>query len=390
MAWQVFDVRKFDATTKDSRLQLAEELLQSPIVFLSGHYLRMDEKQKDVLKEYMANGGFLFAEACCNSKQFDTDFKKLIEEMYPGDKLTPLPAGHPVWTAKYPLAPRKPDELLGIQQGCKTVVVYSPYAISGYWEANKFADKDKGARAFQLAANVIAYATGLESPKPKGYEVPIVRDSKRDTIERGYLQVAQLHYEGSNEWQPAPKAMRNLMDECRKVGIDVVLETKTIHPLDENVVDYRFLYMHGRLKFKVPTKDELKTLRFHLEENGALLLADACCGSKEFDESFRQLIAALWPDKKLEDIPPGDDLYSKELNGVAITQVRCRREEGAEFQNVAPALEGIKVKGRWVVIYSKYDIGCALEHNKASNCKGHDYDSAVLLGRAAVLYSLKR
>jgi hypothetical protein len=238
----------------------------------------------------------------------------------------------------------------------------------------------------------------LEPPKPKGYEVPIVRDGKKDNIDRGYLQVAQLHYDGANEWQPAPKAMRNLMDECRKVGIDVVLETKAIHPLSDDIVVYRFLYMHGRATFNVPTKDQLTEakLRFHLEENGGLLLADACCGSKQFDESFRKLIAALWPDKKLEPIPLTDELYSKELNGVAITQVRCRREgpdgesPDTEFRTVAPALEGIKIKGRWVVIYSKYDIGCALENNKASNCKGHDHDSAVLLGRAAVLYALKR
>jgi hypothetical protein len=353
----------------------------------------MDEKQKDVLKEYMANGGFLFAEACCNAKDFDRDFRALLKEMYPGDNepLAELPPSHPIWSAKFPLVAGRPCKLYGVQQGCKTVVVYSPQAISGYWEANKFADKDKGTKAFQLGANVIAYATGLEPPKPKGYEVPIVRDGKTD-IERGYLQVVQLRYqpERGDEWQPAPKAMRNLMDECRKVGIDVVLKTEAKDIRAEDLVEYLFLYMHGRVRFKIPPKEQLAQLRFALEEKGSVLLADACCGSKDFDQSFRQLIATLWPDKKLEEIPITDELYSKELNGVAITQVRCRREDGAELQTMAPALEGIKINGRWVVIYSKYDLGCALEHNKASNCKGHDYDSAVLLGRAAVLYSLKR
>ncbi len=402
LAWQVFDVRGHDATTKDSRLQLAEELLQSPIAFLSGHYLKLDAKQTDVLREYMANGGFLFAEACCNDKEFDRDFRKLMQDLYPGSELTPIPDGHPVWSARFPLVRGQPFQLLGIQQGCKTVVVYSPQALAGYWEANTFEtndkDKDRGKKAFQLGANVIAYATGLEPPKPKGYEIPIARDSKREHIERGYLKVAQLHYEPKNgsEWQPAPKAMRNLMEECRKVGIDTVLETRAISPLDENVVDYRFLYAHGRNGIKVSPTEQLKTLRFHLEENGGLLFADACCGSKEFDESFRKLIEALFPNTKLEPIPLSDDLFSKELNGVAITSVRCRREgpdgktPDTEFRTVAPALEGIKIKGRWVVIYSKYDIGCALEKHTSSDCKGHDYESAVLLGKAAVLYSLKR
>jgi hypothetical protein len=58
--------------------------------------------------------------------------------------------------------------------------------------------------------------------------------------------------------------------------------------------------------------------------------------------------------------------------------------------NVDPMLEGIKVDGRWVVIYSRYDLGCALEKNKSSACLGHDEQSAQRLAGAAVLYALKR
>ena len=70
-----------------------------------------------------------------------------------------------------------------------------------------------------------------------------------------------------------------------------------------------------------------------------------------------------------------------------------RRLDGAfssEFRDVDPHLEGIKINGRWAVIYSKYDIGCALEKHKSTDCLGHDPDSALRLGTAAVLYALKR
>ena len=43
-----------------------------------------------------------------------------------------------------------------------------------------------------------------------------------------------------------------------------------------------------------------------------------------------------------------------------------------------------------MVIYSKYDVGCALENHQSSDCKGHDHASALRLGTAAVLYALKR
>jgi hypothetical protein len=74
----------------------------------------------------------------------------------------------------------------------------------------------------------------------------------------------------------------------------------------------------------------------------------------------------------------------------------CRRESpdgkgiDTEFRKVKPALEGVKLNGRWVVIYSRYDIGCALERHPTPGCLGHDYASAVALGKAAVLYALKR
>ena len=71
---------------------------------------------------------------------------------------------------------------------------------------------------------------------------------------------------------------------------------------------------------------------------------------------------------------------------------RCRRETAGgrddKYQEYEPALEGVKIKGRWAVIYSRWDIGCALEKHKSPDCMGHDFDSAVRLGRAVVLYHL--
>src|SRR5262249_34448945 len=151
----------------------------------------------------------------------------------------------------------------------------------------------------------------------------------------------------------------------------------------EEVMDYRFLYMHGRNNFSF-RRDDLKNLRFNLE-TGGLLLADACCGSKSFDASFRKLMEELWADKKLklEPIPLSDELYSKELNGEAIATVRCRREgadggkPALEPREFPPALEGIRYNNRWVVVYSRYDIGCALEKHQSTDCLGHDHQSAV-------------
>jgi hypothetical protein len=224
--------------------------------------------------------------------------------------------------------------------------------------------------------------------------VEVFRDEPGERkVPRGYLKVAQLKHEG--DWQAARRAMPNLMRELReKTKLDVALQTEEVRPTQPEVIDFKFLYMHGRKKFELP-KAKLEDFRFNLE-TGGLLFADACCGSKEFDESFRRLMTDLWPDGKykLERIPLTDDLFGKELTGTPLKTVRCRREVDGKrdegYPTVEPYLEGVKIDGRWAVIYSKYDVGCALDKTKSPTCLGHDYESAVRVGTAVVLYSLKR
>lgn len=399
LAWQIFDVRHTNADPAERR-RLASELLASPLVYLNGHDdIRLAAREIDILREYLENGGFLLGEACCGRDDFRRAFEKLLHDILPDSELKPLPPEHPIWTAsgKFLVEPNRPFPLLGVQHGCKLVAVFSPKPMAYYWEADDFDKSAEGKVAFQLAANIIAYATGLEPPRPRLTEVEIPRDESKQRVPRGYLKVGQLRYRpNGGDWRPAPRAMRNLMSEVRKAGIDVVLEPTPVFPSVENVVRYRFLYMHGRAGFEERAQD-LQHLHFNLT-SGGLLLADACCGSPAFDAAFRKFMGVLWAEEKLklEPIPLTDELFSKELNGARIAQVRCRRRKAdgkgvdPEYRQVAPELEGIKYKGRWVVIYSKYDLGCALEHTKSSDCLGHDFDSAVRLGRAAVLYALGR
>jgi hypothetical protein len=55
---------------------------------------------------------------------------------------------------------------------------------------------------------------------------------------------------------------------------------------------------------------------------------------------------------------------------------------------MTPFLEGVKYEGRWVILYSKYDIGCALERHTANDCVGYDHASAIKIASAAVLYMM--
>jgi len=397
LAWQVFDARSIVGRDSD---KLAEELLQTPIVYMNGHMLTeiKDKKQEEMLRTYLNNGGFIFAEACCNSKQFDADFRDVIKKVT-GSELGLLPKNHPVWNAsgKFDSTPdRGRWPLEGIQQGCKTVVIYSPKALAGYWENNDYTS-EKGKKAFHLAANIIAYATGMELPKPRLTEVEIVRTTERRDLPADFLRVTQFVTDRKAQFL-APKAIPHLMAEIGKLNLEVHQLQKKMSLTEDGVLDAKFFYMHDRNGFVPPRAEALENLKFTLENRGTLF-ADAACGSKAFDKSFRALIKTMWPDRELEPIKVKENqekngLYSREVNGELIREVKYRREEkdgspSKDFRSGPPPLEGIKINGRWVVIYSKYDIGCALEKAQSTDCLGHDYESAVKLGKAVILYVLR-
>jgi len=398
LAWQTIDIMKAavpprgrNSLSEDDMRGLTSDLLQSPILYISGHHSpehRFTDIEKDLLKRYIDNGGFILAEACCGSADFDLGFKKLALEMWPECELTPLGPEHPVWQSSAVVSPGQPYQLLGLSQGCRTVLIYSPQDLSCRWEMNKPEDP-RCIQAFRLGLNIIAYATGMQPPQPRLFQ-PHVPSSKVDppNIPRGALKVAQLKHGG--DWLPAPRAMHNLMVHVNSfAGLDVALKTETRPFHDKDLIDFKFLYLHGRAAFKFDRAD-LDSLRFNLK-NGGLLFADACCGKEAFDNSFRAFAEALLPGSKLEQVPLNDVLFSKALAGEELTEwtIRYRTKAGQSYQNGPPYLEGIKHDGRWVVLYSQYDIGCALETSPSSDCVGYDSASAQRIARAAVLYTLR-
>ena len=398
LAWQTFDVlrglqaqaKNLEVTENDYQA-VTSEMLQTPILYITGHRSplnRIQGAEKVLLKRYVENGGFILAEACCGSKEFDDGLKLLIEELWPGASFDLLPAEHPVYTAYAPVTPKQPYTIWGLNQGCKTVLVYSPQDLSCRWEKGKPEDPEC-VQAFRIGANIIAYVTGMEPPQPRLTQIKVAGNkTDPDRPPRGYVQVAQLKVAGENP--PAPRAMRNLLEQAQDfAGLDVALATKHLFVGDRSVLNYKFVYLHGRKDFRFDP-EELGHLRFNLQ-SGGLLLADACCGKEAFDQAFRKFVGELLPKSKLEQVPLNDELFSADLNGAALTEetIQIRTEAGGSMRRLAPYLEGIKHQGRWIVLYSKYDIGCALERHQASDCRGYSPESAHKIARAALLYTLR-
>jgi Domain of unknown function (DUF4159) len=163
LAWQVFRSQHLKHLKPPA---LAGELLKSRLVYISGHWPKggLTNQEEAVIKIYLAKGGFIFADNCCNSKPFDSAFRKLIKKVT-GKDLVPLKKDHAVFSTRFPVDSRE-YPLEGIQTNGRATVVYCPRALSGYYENND-TSSEKGKKAFHVAANVIAYAGGKRLPGPR-------------------------------------------------------------------------------------------------------------------------------------------------------------------------------------------------------------------------------
>jgi hypothetical protein len=106
-------------------------------------------------------------------------------------------------------------------------------------------------------------------------------------------------------------------------------------------------------------------------------------------------MAELFPERKFERIPAEHEMFTDDV-GHDIRRVK-RRELAVDSPDAAletqvvetePYLEGIEIDGRYVVIYSKFDLSCAIERQATVVCSGYLHDDAVRIAVNVVRYAL--
>jgi hypothetical protein len=65
----------------------------------------------------------------------------------------------------------------------------------------------------------------------------------------------------------------------------------------------------------------------------------------------------------------------------------CQYTKAAGGGKDFPQLEGIKIDGHWEIIYSKLDLGYALNRHSEAECKGYTHESALRILGNVVIYS---
>ncbi len=165
------------------------------------------------------------------------------------------------------------------------------------------------------------------------------------------VRIARLHYEGGGDWYCDPSSLPNWLEEFRqRTGIPTAPEEAVVTLDSEDLYRYPFLYLsgHGRILLD---DNELVELRRYLD-SGGFLYADDNYG---LDESFRAMVAELYPDDPLVPVSPEHPLYHSfyDLPGLP----KIHKHDGEPAQGF-----GVFRDGRLVIFYTwSSDIGDGLE-----------------------------
>jgi hypothetical protein len=249
------------------------------------------------------------------------------------------------------------------------------------------------AARMQIGQNVVAYATNRVL-KEKLDRPNVVLDEKPiDEGSRGVLVIPVLRHGGGSE--DAPNSLSNLLRYVRQeVELRAMVEQREVAATSENLPEYPILFTHGRRGFRWNAA-ERKALADYIA-NGGFLFADAICASPEFAAAFRAEMEAIFPGQKLERIPVNHPLFSNEFSGFDLSRVTLNdplmNKEGerldARHTQTAPVLEGLQVNGRYVVIFSPYDLSCALESSTSLECKGYLKADAARIATNIILFAM--
>ena len=375
-------------------LHRAGQQSKIPILYISGHEaFEFSDEQREAIRQYVIDGGTFLGDACCGRLEFASSFRREIALMFPDRAFDLLETDHPIYRAYYPYTNvhyrtydggvmnefQGPPQLMGMNIGCRTAVVFTPWDMSCGWDEHTH---EHGSRllpgdAIRLRINIVSYVAG---ERQLGEAQAITREI-RAPVERLRQQFvfAQVRHQG--DWNPDPNSTYQML---RHVAIDsslaVGFDLKHVDAEEGQIASYPFLYLTGHRDPRF-SDEEILALRRHLSAGGFLFINN-CCGRSAFDQHARALVARIFPDQQLAAVPAEHSLY-KSFFTVASGRDRLT---GAER---AMELEGITVKDRLVVVYSKNDMVSHLKQVSDPYGNGFDADTCRRLVLNVVAYSLQ-
>jgi len=371
---------------------------KNPILFRSGHYnFEYTPAQRKRLREYMLGGGMMIFNTGLGSAPFYRSAVKELAAIFPEQPIQRLTSDHPVFHSYYDLdrvrylpGVRKSgyqgDEPYfdAVEINCRVVALVSRFCMAVGWEDYEKPEYQAytAKSAKMLGVNIFSYASSMRAwAKNQANCIKFV-DKEESDVDK--VAIVQVVYDGV--WKTRHAGLSVLLQTFNhKTDVPVKYKIKETRLKDPKIFDSPLLYLTGHEYFTLP-KSEAIQLKKYLD-NGGFLLAEACCGRKGFDLSFRQLMAAIYPGNPLKAIPMNCPVF-RNPNDVQRAGVTPMMQQDIGQTVVQPRLEGIDFNGHYGVIYSPFGMAGGWEMSQSPYAKGYDDASSQKLGQNILMYAV--
>ena len=331
---------------------------RTPIVYISGHKsFALTTTERQNLFDFVETGGTVMIAPNLLQRSFIRDLRTELGTLYAGGKFVKIPAEHEVrgmyhdlWGKELPMRVWRDGCMLR-----RIFIFEQDFSLD-------FERESPGQTSRQLLANVARFAlrekplvnrlAEIARPQARQQQSGGRYEDTRGSRE-GAFTIAQVLYGGEDDIDP--QAVNNELGFLRQaLKLPTAPKRATVNPSTEKLHLHPLLYMCGHEPFSFDFTAR-RRLRDHLQR-GAVLLANACCGSEEFDQAFRAEMSEMFPGKELVRVPTSSPVYHEPFELVPEPNPGLRRK-GVDTEYVW----GIRHNERYIVLYSPYDYSCAIE-----------------------------
>lgn len=154
------------------------------------------------------------------------------------------------------------------------------------------------------------------------------------------------------EWLNVTDDVRNLLKWTnRELGIRYRHFDSNWRSFSYDPTEMPILYLTGHDPMPTLSSEQRGKLRRFVMDGGTIF-ANACCGAKEFTESFRREMAGLFPKRELAPLASDHPIFSAYYD---VKKVQYQQGTKKRFANV-PYLEGMNIGCRTAVFFSPVDL----------------------------------
>jgi len=162
------------------------------------------------------------------------------------------------------------------------------------------------------------------------------------------------------DWMTDPADMKSLLTWTdAKLGIQYRSVESDFAHFSFDPRELPALLFSGHNHFTLTDDVRARLARYVLD--GGTIIGDACCGWKDFDDSFRSELEQIFPQRPLHKLLPDDPLFSTYYK---LGDFTYQKSDGSHYTD-SPCIEGIDIGCRLGVIYSPTDLTCGWD--------GHDH-----------------